>query len=501
VKTIFINRFDGGMVQDPRSGGARAVTNFDVHTNPYSLTPYRDSESGDSASSTSQKQNFAYALSVGGAFRFFALGVKATAITAEILYKDDFSNATWSTVGTTAKYQAASGTTAFDLFVYYRYATVANSRIFGASAGTRIWSYDPTGTADFDDAGHNLTYTKLAQGLVFSKDDILYIPYDNKIAKNNQGSWTDAALTLPSHLYITSIAEYGNYLAIACAPLSGLGNSVVYLWDRDSSLATLSDLIDWGEGDLKVLEEVGGYLIGVSVNQSNKFAGDITFRYYAGAGGAHIFQKLRSETITNFVAIAKQKVADRLFFAMKLTINGTRKEGIWSVGRVGDRFSIIHERTPNNDTLIENGLLSIKNFKFTGDYLFISYLDASSVYQLSKTNDQAVYSHTSIWESGINPNMPEEDKSQITSIVSVGANYVALPAAGQIVVKHRIQGGTYKTLFTETTDGITFTEPVGSYADGTFFTPSKEHEFRIESTGGAVCTGLIYKYRVHDSNS
>ncbi|GAH30408.1 unnamed protein product, partial [marine sediment metagenome] len=86
------------------------------------------------------------------------------------------------------------------------------------------------------------------------------------------------------HLYITSICEFGNYLAIGAAPLSGLGGSVVYLWDRDSSLTTLSEIIDFGEGNLRVLEEIDGVLIGISSvgGTSDRFDDKAVFRLVSG---------------------------------------------------------------------------------------------------------------------------------------------------------------------------------------------------------------------------
>lgn len=236
MKTITINKFNAGIQNDPRSrvsAGARMVTNFDVLTNEHKMTPYRDSEDGDSGASTSQKQNFAIALRTGTTYSLYGLGVVSGTGKAEVLVKElstgastDLDDNGW---GTPSANQSASGSTSFNLFVYYK----KTGLIYGARAGTHIWAFSPTGTA-WADTSQALTYTNICQGLVHSKDDVLYIGYDNKIAKNDNGSWTTTALTLPSDLYVTSIAEHGNYLAIGCAPLSGTGHSRVFLWDRDS---------------------------------------------------------------------------------------------------------------------------------------------------------------------------------------------------------------------------------------------------------------------------
>src|SRR3990167_235490 len=243
-----ITRFDGGMKNDPRDPSpntCRVCTNFDALTNPYKLTPYPNSESGDSAPTTSRKQNFVIALRTGATFSLYALGVVSGAGTAEVLFKDlttgasnDLDDNGWSTP---ANNQSASGATAFDLFIYYRKVNL----IFGARAGTHIWAFN-AGSA-FADTHQSLTYTTIRQGLVHTEDDILYIPYfdsaapTSAVASNNNGSWDTTALSLPKHLIPQSLCESGNYLAIGCGPDTGavLGDSKVILWDRDS--------ISWNE--------------------------------------------------------------------------------------------------------------------------------------------------------------------------------------------------------------------------------------------------------------
>ena len=497
-----INRFDGGIVndpRDPRKGVCRVSTNFDLLTNPYKITPYRNSESGDSASATSQKQNFAMALRTGSIYKLYALGVKSGTAIAEVMCKDpintadDYTNATWQSPNNN---QAALGATSFDLFVYYKYTTAANSRIFGALGGTRIWSCDPTSVAVFDDAGHNLTYTNIAQGLVFSKDDILYIPYDNKIAKNNQGAWTDAALTLPSHLYITTIWENGNYLMIACAPLSGIGNSVVYQWDRDSSLATLSESIDGGEGIIKVGENIDGTNITISLSggTSATFKDKVIFKYLSGNQLIQ-FRELVGTTSTLFPSV-KQKKGNRLYFMMSIVLNGTRREGVWSIGKNSSgQLAVTHERTPNNDTALTAGTSNLYNFIFVGDYLFQSYM-TSSAYALSKTNNQESYEgQTAIYET---KKYFAGDSSLKKKLIGVSVMTEPLPIAGQVVLKYRMDEETsYTPIMTEATDNSISHSALNIESSGDNLPNDyKEIDFRIESIGGAEVTCFKFKEEI-----
>jgi len=95
IYETIINDFSKGMHNDPRIGDfgyAQLIKNFDSHTYPKKLVPLRDSESGDSASTTSKKQNFCVALGRDVSansvpYALFGLGVVNGDTKAEILYK------------------------------------------------------------------------------------------------------------------------------------------------------------------------------------------------------------------------------------------------------------------------------------------------------------------------------------------------------------------------------------------------------------------------------
>jgi len=492
-----ITDFSGGITDDPRDDRknvAQMVTNFNALTNKHRLIPYRNSESGDSSASTRQNQAFCIAKLNSTTYALYGLGVSSGTGKAEVSYKalttgaaNDLDDDSWNN---TSNYFSAAGTTSFNLFVYYQ----RTGYIYGARAGTHIWRYDPDGGDAWADSHQALTYANLAQGIVHSKDDVLYIPYDNKLAKNDNGSWTTAALTLPEHLYITSICEYGNYLAIGCAPLSGYGNSIVYLWDRDSSSATISESIDWGEGVLKVLEEVDGELIGISLCSSgNRFNDRVIFRVLQ-LTKALKFKELLTTATTTQLPIFKQKIDNRLYFMMSTSLYGATREGVWSVGRTpGGPFTLFHERTPNNDTALTSGVL--KGFYIVADYLFQSYID-NGTYALSKTNDSASYA-TSIYETKI---LNEGDSSLKKDLMGASVMTEYMPANGQIVLKYKKDEETsFTTIFTNTTDSSISYSAVNIESSGAALPKGyKEITFRIESTGGAVVTGLHYKGEIVD---
>src|SRR3990167_1459187 len=519
---IIINRWDGGIVndpRDPRENTARIVTNFDVFTSPRKMTPYRSSESGDVSASTRQTQNFALARASGVLWRLYGLSVVSGLATAAVRYKslttgaaNDLDDDSWVA---TSNNESASGSTSFNLFVFYR----RTSLIYGARAGTHIWAYDPSGGAAFADTHQALTYSEIGQGLVHSKDDILYIPYYNNggfIAKNDNGSWTTAALTLPLHYLPTSICEYGNYLAIGCAHVNGIENSRIFLWDRDSSLTTLNESIDAGSGSLIVMEEIDGELIWISQQggSATSFAavavpagsisqGDRAYiRRLSGNHGEKLFE-MRCGSNTTILPIAKQKVDDRLYFMMQISLNGALREGVWSVGRSDytGRFTLVHERTPNNDTALVSSY-DLHNFIKVGDYLFQSYTSGGDV-GMSKTDDEAIYNHTSIYESTI---YDLGDPSIVKKLYGVSVFTEFLPSGGQVLVRYAIDenigAGTWTTILTHSTDNAVSKSAINIESTGATLPEYRQIQFRLEATSGASAsspteiTGLSFKSEI-----
>ena len=514
-----IDRFDAGITNDPRDlaqNTARIMSNFDILTSPRKMTPYRSSESGDDAPTTSIKRNFLIALRTGTTYSLYALGVVSGQNYVEVLYKNlttgsatDLDDNAWAA---TANNADSSGATNFNLFVFYR----KTGLIYGAAAGTRLWAYDPSGVAVFAATTRSLTYTEIGQGLVHSKDDILYIPYYNNagaagaksfIARNNNGSWTDAALTLPDHLIPTSISEYGNYLAIACTPASGIGNSRVFLWDRDSSLTTLNESIDWGTGSLQILEEIDGVLIGISqkggagTSFTNNPAGTISHRdrviFRALVGNQAIkFLELQANhsgsANTTLLPLYKQKVDNRLFFQMLIELNGAVRDGVWSMGRSfqGAPFALIHERTSNNNTALTTSD-GLRGFFQVGDFLFQSYIATN--HNTTKTDDSSTaFSHNSVYESKI---FNAGDPSIYKDLVEATVMTEYMPAAGDITLQYRVDENTaWTTIFNNTTNNSISHTAVNIESSGAALPKDyREIQFRILSTGNAEVTGFSFK--------
>lgn len=509
MKTVIQNRFDAGIANDPRADGnvCRMCSNFDALTNPRKLTPYHDSESGDTDASTSQKQNFAVALRTGTTYSLYALGVKSGAGTAEVLYKD-FTALDTNIWSTPSNNQSAGSATSFNLFTYYK----KTGLIYGAAGGNRIWAFSPSGSAWDDNiistnSGTPFSYTNIAEGLVHSKDNILYIPYDNVIAKCDATSgtpvWNTTAASVPTHFKITSICEQGNNIAIMCSPLNGIGGTRVFIWDRNATVVNFEESIDWGDGDGKILHELDGILVGISLygNNLTRFADRVVFKYWDGVG-AKEFLTLEGGTVTQLTQ-ARQRIDNRLFFQMGITLNGSYRAGVWSIGRTANGWSIFHERTFNNDSTFTSSDV-LKGFIKVGDYLFQSAV-VSSAFDLRKTNDQAAYTATSIYETKVNPgNMDPEDKPKLKKLLGIAVLTERLTGSAQLVVKVKLDGGSWSnplithTTSTKNTQGKT--DLIVAEVQTTQVADFREIELRLESTGGAVPTAYGYAYDPYKSN-
>lgn len=494
-----IRDFSLGMTNEPRESDTRfsqLLKNYDAHTFKNKLVPFRSSESGDDAPTTSKKKNFVVALETGSTYSLYALGVVSGTTRAEILRKNlttaasGLNDNTWISP---AANQSANTFSWFELFVFYRQTgLIYGARGTSATAGTAIWAFSPTGTA-FSESNLTVTFTHIGQGLVHSKDDNLYIPYYNNagaagaksfIAKNDNGSWTATALTLPDHLIPVSVAEYGNALAIGCKPASGVGESVVFLWNRDETTTVLSQSIPWGEGSLTILEEIEGYLVGVSYvgTSAINFKQKAVFKYYAGSKPITFLELVNDTTFDdspNDIPIVKQKVNNYLYFSMKITLNGVIQHGVWKIGRTkSGTFSVVMDRPWNNDT-VPVAADEVFAFFLVGDFMFIAYADGG-VHAVSKTNDTNLNAVTAIWETVI---INDGDSSVTKKLLGVTAIHEALPANGQIVVKYKKdEETTFTTILTNTTLNSLRKTAINIESSGATLPQYKEITFRVEST-------------------
>jgi hypothetical protein len=481
MTTVTLNRLNLGMTPDSRdraTGVSRVLKHFDT-TQKQKLTPYRDMVLDAVAGTETGLDNYQITRILKANGNFYGFGqVGAADAHAQVYQKVSPTDPTsiWTTATSGSSINGGARNDA--MLLHYK----TTNKLYGGN-NIGMWSYDL--------ASPGFTYNEntipAGPALVHSKDDCMYVLSGNIIARNNAGSWNNSALTLPAGITSGDICETGNYISIAVNRPNE--NVVEYLWDRDASLTTLADSIDWGTGTLIFIENLGGTRVGVFVD--NSLVPKLILKYYTGTEVvpfAEFFCSLA--TVSNW----KQKYNNQLLFLAELTIDGVAHKGLWKLAKTPTGFVFALDRLPRNDTALTLG--SLKGFYRSGDYVFITYLNpADDKFTIWRTNNQASYTATSVVETTINPGMPEEHRTQNKQLTAVSISFVPLPAGAQGGLDYRVDGGAWTTILTEATDGAITSEQVMD-ASGTEFTSGREYEFRATSTGGAEITELKYKYKV-----
>lgn len=476
-----VSRFDGGMVPDIRTKtdrGFHISVHFDGFTNPKRLTPYRSSEANEDKTFNIVKFLAAFD---GSLTQIFGLGVVSGTSRAKIFQKAGGTLAariTGAWTGSTSGEQ--TGGTARNEKIFFTY----KSYLYGWRDGTTIWRWgDFTASPTFTDSYQSITYTDVAQPVHHPADDVAYFFSDNKVHSLNNITWSSNVLTLPDNLIITDGEPVGNLLAISCKPKAAGGKSVVFLWDRDSSLATISGKIDWGEGDLIYIGNLDGLLVGVtdyhlSVASLSLERGKLIIKIANGEKAKNIKEIQETDSDERKIAptaFNKTVKDNKMYFTAAMNDENNTWRGVAVVDSEG-RVTF--------DYVEEDASGSVESAYLVGNNWFIAHSADGSV---QRTDDSANYTYTSIYQSqkffGRTPAVTKK-------LLAVTVTTPPLPTAGQIVLKYRKDAETvWTTIFTLTTDN-SIRKSATAKADGTNLPQYKEIQFRIESTGNAEVTGL-----------
>jgi hypothetical protein len=480
---IQVNRFNGGLSKDGRvgwdySGGTfstdkYAITkHFDTFTYPNKLKPYRDTEQIETKNLDIVK--FLYFYNSAGTARLLGYGVVAGSTKAAVYTQVIGDDTAWSGL---AKNESSTTGRNETVFFYYK------DYVYMWRSGN-LMRFHTTAGDSWADAYQTISFTNLAQPVHHPADDCAYFFTDNLVHRLNNATWAGSILTLPSNLKIVSACSFGNYLAIGCAPLASFGKSVVFLWDRDSSLATISDAVDFGDGALVHLANLNNNLIGL-VNyqvevESGLNDGKILVKKASGNFATTVNEipvddVLAAGTLFQGNAITKD---NKLYFGASPTFGGDARLGIWVVDEYG------------NATLdfVEEDATSIEGIYNIGTGWYIAHSNDGSV---SRFQNSGAFSSTidSIYESLV---FNAGDSSLKKDVVGFTVTHEPLPTAGQVTVKYRKDEATaWTTLFTSSTDNA-----ISASYNQSMPRDWKEIQFRLESLGGAVVTGWKAKVEI-----
>jgi hypothetical protein len=496
LATININDFSGGISDDPRADVAtqfQITKHFDIFSNPKRLTPYRslEADTHDGSSSTGMKQYFVRDfLYASTSARLYGLGQTAGGLT-KIVYKADATTGNWTLPASSE----GNGAVKNGCFIEYQ------DYLWGFQGTNQIFRWGTiSGGAEAITNSHATvasTITSVAQGVI-AADANLYLAYNNVVVRVAPGGTvTDSAKTVPSNYKITSLANYGNYLAIGCSPTSTYnGLSKVFLWDLSSDL--FQESIDWGEGELRVLETIEGILIGVTDRYLNNATGagrgSFIIQGYSG-GIPQVLKEVFTLALSGkTVPTSKAVKNNRLFFAAKVMTNaaGTEyHEGIWSFGRK----NVGYPYTLTLDIIDENiDTDGIQSFGTAANYFFIAHSGDGSI---DKTNDAATYAFTSIYESQV---INFGDATLDKNLLSLKVSCVKLPSGASFTAKYKADDATsFTTIGTCSTASELSRTFLNIESTGAEFSAGKEYVFRIESTAGAEITGIEAKARINNA--
>lgn len=501
--------FYNGIAEDytrPNLGEFSVSKHFDILSYPRRLQPFR----GMTAESVTDSKIGKMIVASNGLM--YGVGTDPNnPNNGKLWYRQGYgANDVWASLASNQLSGAILRTTDYNFLVDY--PDSGNVRkLFWASTNLLVTS-DPAGGSSTSTQA--LTFTSISNGFVHPKDKRLYFGYQTssatyigRIASNASpfGDVNFTALQLPSQYRVVGVTDYGNYLAIGCTIANQYGYtgatdkiSVVFLWDRDETLATLSEIISWGSGALKLLNNLKGTIVGIST-MSAGYSGSIQdmdsiqISTWAGQTEPTLQKEFKATRLTSTAPSCEinERVnfvyRNRLYFSANIINGGTAPSyyGLWSFGlnKNGTYISTI-ERMATNDGS-ETGVLACA---INGDFVAMCHTAVGTLtYTINGSSLGAIYLGTSVWESGINHGMDELEYSIDKSLTNVWLSYLPLPTDATVTLEYRVDSsanGAWTTIFTETGNGVTFTEFLD--ANGTPFTSGRNYEFRITSTGGAI---------------
>lgn len=493
LQEIIIDRFDGGISDDPRAPVKTQFVmskHFDIFSSPNRLTPYRslEADSNDGSTPTGMKaydvRDYWFSALSG---RLYGLAKNGSS-QAKVVYKADGDQ----DAGNWTLPSSSEATAVRVAGSFIEWGTVAALWMFTGSTGISTCIPGTSFTTALANTG--ATIASVAQSIISPRDNNMYMFYNSSVPQayvvrvSAGGVVTDNVLPLPVGYKITSAClTNSGEIAIGLSSTfgGGIGRSILVIWDP--TLSNMSQVIDFGDGVIASVGNVEGYIVAVmNIGLTSSLAptgGKLTVRVWGG-GSVQTIKDIKATTIGSLISSQRIVKDFKLYFPASLFYNGALQHGIWAFGRKnpGAAFGITLAVADENI-----GVNGIQGFGSAGDYFWLS-INADGT--IDKIDDQANYTFTSVYES---QKFNGGNASIVKDMQSIFATYAPLPAAGQVVVKYRKDEETsYTTLFTETTDNEVRTE-LGR--GGAVTLPSfKEIQFRVESTGGAEITALGFRF-------
>lgn len=495
IKDITFNKFDGGKAFDKRDAQGNQFAksiNFDIYTQGAVLTPVRDYEADETYGGVSTGIR-ASDLTVFGntSSTVFAIGRKNDGTGRKIYFKS-IAGSEWLpfTASDGSPAEASDGSAVPGFFM--RNFTSNGSSLYWfltGHASSPTTSFRMLGFIDYS-ASTPTVFSKKSLAFnptfipqaILGKDGKIYISDNNKLHScNTDGTVSSSVFTVSSNYKITSLALYGNYLAIA---IYGQNISKVLLWDYANAQAT--ETIEWGEGALMVLDNLEGVLVGVTdkfinttiFGSGTRGQGVMQVKEWSGGFGKSIEVKA-SGTVAGAVTQYKYIRDGCLLWYAKIPLgNDEYEEGIWAYGkRVSSQTNAL--------SLQREVAGTFEGFYGVLDYLYLPHSENGSV---SRTSSSETYSLTSDYETQV---INEMDNGIEKQALGATLSFEKLEDGQVLTLQYLKDGGAWTTL-----DPV----PALQSNDLSSFYPItfnfREIEFRVRSTGGAKPTALRFRYEI-----
>lgn len=500
IKELRKNRFDGGKVFDDRqlsASGFASSINFDIHETPSTLTPVRSYEADEGYNSDTDGIKPAVIRVIGqvGTSTLYGVGYKING-TGRKLYKKSIADSEWTAVngGDGNAAESATGCPVPGFYIEQFNSSGEGLHWFLSGSATTptasTWyiglnSYaTPAVACDFAKKALSLNPTFYPQGIL-GVDGAVYVSDDYKIHKcANTGTITDSIFTVSRNFSITSLCLYGNYLAIA---IYGQGRSKVLLWDYSSAQA--SEVIDWGEGALLVLENIEGQLVGITDKYINSSLfssatggnGSMQIKVWGGGSPVSINEVRAQGVVAGAIKQFKYIKGGKLYWYAKIPLDSTGtnyEEGLWTFGRKisSQPFALSLER--------EIAGTVFEGFYGVGNYL---YLPNSQDGSIDRTSASTTFSLNSTYDTEIITDDKSYNEKHAQGFM---VSFEPREANQTINVRYRKDQETSWTLI-QPSPSIATGDVKALYSLDFNF---REIQFRIESSGGAKITGWKFRY-------
>lgn len=498
-----INRFDGGMAEDLRTTATNqcaSSVNFDIATNPHKLTPYSDpiAETHASGPMTDYAITDVAVLNISGTTpTVYGMGRTNSGSTNVSIFKKS------STSDITAQWSAAlasSGIASSGTMLNYYDRLAALEKLYMVYTAGAWGEFNPqtnTFAAASGSIGNpygNDIYPKPFRHPI---DDTVYIGGGQKVYKFDSSTYTTPTL-LHTFMYsfeVTSFCDFGNYLGIGGRYRGRDKKSSVYLSNRVIPNDGAQQVIDWGEGSLVAIENIGGSIVGISYTEDvGGYSTTSNYKLYIkvwSGGEVQTVKEIETQR-TDEIKIWKAKHDDKLYFGYdtdrSLYVVGKNQAGEWYVS--GDRY---YTPTGSYITGTFNGI------SFVGDIAFIAYQDGGTTGYLVRQGTGTTYALTSYYTTTINPNMEVSHRTLRKKLKNIRIAYTVGTAGGTIGVGYRqdSQVASFKSVISETESSTgEYVTHADACANGDAFDEGYELQLELSSTGNVSIKQVEYEYEI-----